>query len=719
MNKLFMQYEHKRYTGGQNEAIARALDYATQAHGEQRRASGEPYIIHPVAVAETLAEWGLDYETVIAALLHDVVEDTEATLEQVKAEFGPKVAELVDGVTKMRLSSSPRPAADSARFEASNENLRKLLLATAKDPRVILMKLADRLHNMRTLGYLPPEKRVVIARESLEVYAPLADRLGMGQLKGELEDLGFKYSRPDEYAELERQVRVTAKKAERYLAILKRAIAQHLENGEVKMLHIEGRQKHYYSIYKKLAKVGGDLDKIYDLMAVRIIVPDVSACYQALGILHQHYKPLIYRIKDYIAVPKTNGYQSLHTTVFADEGRITEIQIRTPQMHDEAEHGLAAHFFYDQQKTSKDHANRVSQAVPEKLRWVNRLADIQKSASSGQEFLEGVKLELFKNRIFAFSPKGDLYDLPEGATPLDFAFAVHSGIGLRAQGAKVNGRMVPLDSKLENRDVVEVVTKREPAPSRDWLGFVATTQAKNRIRAWFRAESRDANVAQGRAALEAELQAAWDVRRLEDLPKRALPEAVDALHARTSEDLFAMIGEGAVSVNQVIRRLLPDAAKPRDAAVVKRTEPTGRVLVEGEQLPYTLAQCCGPVFPLPLIGYVTRGKGVTVHALGCRNVPTDVERYTSCRWETTSRTDGQIVCQVEVKAADRIGLISDVTRTIADRQLNLAGMTTQPSRDQGVSTVSFGVEVPDLFVLADLIRQLERVQGVVRVRRIQ
>ncbi|HEY2003944.1 MAG TPA: bifunctional (p)ppGpp synthetase/guanosine-3',5'-bis(diphosphate) 3'-pyrophosphohydrolase [Candidatus Saccharimonadia bacterium] len=714
-----MQYEHQRYTDEQNEAIARALEYANTAHNGQRRASGEPYIIHPIAVAETLAEWGLDYEAVMAALLHDVVEDTDATLDQVKDEFGPKVAELVDGVTKMRLSATPRPAAGSARLEASNENLRKLLLATAKDPRVILMKLADRLHNMRTLGYLPPEKRMVIARESLEVYAPLADRLGMGQLKGELEDLGFKYSRPEEYADLERQVRVTAKKAERYLAILKRAIAQHLEDGGVKMLHIEGRQKHYYSIYKKLAKVGGDLDKIYDLIAVRIIVQDVAACYQTLGILHQQYKPLIYRIKDYIAVPKTNGYQSLHTTVFADEGRITEIQIRTPLMHEEAEHGLAAHFFYDLRKTSKDHANRVSQAVPEKLRWVNKLVDIQQSTASGQEFLDGVKLELFNNRIFAFSPKGDLYDLPDGATPLDFAFSVHSGIGLRAQGAKVNGRMVPLDSKLENRDVVEVVTRREPAPNRDWLGFVVTAQAKNRIRAWFRAESHDANVAQGRAVLEAELSAAWSVRRLEDLPKKALLEAVDALHARTAEDLFALIGEGAVSVNQVIRRLIPDAAKPRDVAVVKRTEPTGRVLVEGEQLPYTMAQCCGPVFPQPLIGYVTRGKGVTVHALGCRNVPHDVERYASCRWETTDRTDEWIVCRVEVKVADRIGLISDVSRTIADRKLNLAGMTTRPDPDQGTSTVSFGVEVPDLFVLADLIRQLERVQGVMQVQRVQ
>jgi len=353
MNQFSVRYDQSKYLDSQNDMIAAALDFAVRAHDGAFRASGQPYIIHPIAVAETVASWGMDHEAIAAALLHDVVEDTDATLEDLAGQFSPKVAELVDGVTKLRLSSSPRPPADSLRLEASNESLRKLLLATAKDYRVILIKLADRLHNMRTLGYLPPASRIRIARESLEVYAPLADRLGMGQIKGELSDLGFKFSQPEEYADLEKRVKLTAKKAERYMSVLKRAISEYLAAGEVSVLDIEARQKHYYSIYRKLLKVEGDLDKINDLIAVRVIVPDVSSCYQALGIIHQHYKPLIYRIKDYIAVPKTNGYQSLHTTVFAEDGHITEIQIRTPEMHESAEHGLAAHFYYDQQKLSK------------------------------------------------------------------------------------------------------------------------------------------------------------------------------------------------------------------------------------------------------------------------------------------------------------------------------------------------------------------------------
>jgi guanosine-3',5'-bis(diphosphate) 3'-pyrophosphohydrolase len=719
MNKFSVQYDLQRYTSEQNEAIHEALNYAVQAHSLQLRASGEPYIIHPTAVAEIVASWGLDHEAVMAALLHDVVEDTDTTIEELAERFGPKVAELVDGVTKLRLSASPRPAADSVRLEASNENLRKLLLATAKDYRVILIKLADRLHNMRTLQYLPAEKRVSIARESLEVYGRLADRLGMGQLKGELEDLGFQYSRPKEYADLVKLVKSSTTKSQRYLTQLKRSITKYLSKEGVKVIDIEGRQKHYYSIYKKLVKVEGDIDKIYDLMAVRVIVPDVVQCYQALGVLHQHYKPLIYRIKDYVAVPKTNGYQSLHTTVFADDGHITEIQIRTPQMHEAAEYGLAAHFFYDAQNSTKNYLNRTgSDVLPDNLKWVNQLAEIQRSAGSVPEFVEGVKLDLFANRIFAFSPMGDLYDLPEGSTPVDFAFAIHSNLGLRTLGAKVNGRMVPLDHKLENRDVVEILTRRESAPSRDWLGFVATNQAKGRIRSWFRAVSRENNIASGRVALETELKT-WDIKRIEDLPKRAIPDLVDTMHLRSEDDLLAQVGEGSLTVSQVIRRLIPDAAKPKGEATIKRIETTGKVTVEGDDLPHSMAPCCNPVFPQPLIGYVTRGKGVTVHALGCRNIPTDVERYATCRWETTDASFEQLVCRVEVKAVNHIGLVSDITSTVADAKLNIAGISTQEGAEPGETLVALGLEVADLFELANMIRKLERLPGILGVRRVR
>jgi GTP diphosphokinase / guanosine-3',5'-bis(diphosphate) 3'-diphosphatase len=717
MNKLSVRYEQKRFTPAQNERIIDAADFAVQAHDGQFRMSGEPYVTHPIAVAEIVAEWGLDSEAVQAALLHDVIEDTPATFEDVKARFGDKVAELVDGVTKLRLSSTPRPEVSSIRLAESNENLRKLLLASSRDFRVIMIKLADRLHNMRTIQHLPEEKRQVIARESLAIYGPLADRLGMGQLKGELEDLGFQYAMPDEFKQLSKLVRTTASKARGYLNKLQRSLTKYLEADGVTVLEVEGRQKHYYSIYKKLIKVDGDISKIYDFIAVRVIVPDVASCYQALGVLHQHYKPLIYRIKDYVAVPKTNGYQSLHTTVFADDGHITEIQIRTPEMHEAAEHGLAAHFYYDAQKTSIGYAKRTHNAVlPEGLKWVSQLNEIKQSTGTEQEFVEGVRMELFSDRIFVFTPRGDLFDLPEGSTPIDFAFAVHSNLGLRVQGAKVNGRMVTLDTKLENRDVVELITKREPSPSRDWLSFVATSHAKSRIRVWFKAASRDSNIQSGRTTMERELEA-WGVKRLEDYPKAEVAELLDGLHLKSTDDLYAELGDGTIGVMSVIRRLIPDAAKPRGTATVKRAESTGRVLIEGERLHYTLAACCEPVFPQPLIGYITRGRGVTVHALGCRNVPNDTERYVKCRWETKEDEAERLLCTVEIRGANRLGIVSDITGVIARQKLFIDGIATFGDEKTGKS-LRMEIEVPDLFMLASVIRKIERIPGVLDVRRV-
>lgn len=718
MNKLSIHYDSKRFDAAENGLIDRALSRAIMAHGEQLRASGGPYVDHPIAVAEIVASWGLDSEVIAAALLHDVVEDTPVTSDELEKEFGPKVAELVAGVTKLKLSTSPRPAADSLRLELNNENLRKLLLATTKDFRVILIKLADRLHNMRTLGALPEDKRLRIAWECLQVFAPLADRLGMGQLKGELEDLGFSNAKPDEYADLKRQVEEVTLGSSKYLASLKRSIMRNMKGSGVKVVQIDARQKHFYSIYKKMVKTGGDIDKIYDLVAVRIIVPDVAACYQALGVLHQQYKPLIYRIKDYIAVPKPNGYQSLHTTVFGEEGRITEIQIRTPEMHEAAEFGLAAHFYYDAQKSTARYAKRkgATAEVPANLKWVTELAQLQQASLSGQDFIEGARLELFAHRIFVFSPKGDLYELPEGATPLDFAFAVHSNVGLRALGARVNGRLLPLDTQLENRDVVEVVTRREPSPSRDWLGVVVTSHAKSRIRAWFRSASRDTNMASGRSALEAELQN-WGIKKLDDLPKRVVADALDSLHVRNIEDLYAVLGEGGVGVTQVIRRLVPDAAKPKNIAVMKQQEPTGRVLIEGEQLPHTMALCCAPVYPQPLLGYVTRGKGITVHALGCRNIPPEAERYASCRWETGEDVK-LLLCRLKIVAGNRIGLISDITGAVAREKLNIRAISSVIDPETKHSNVEFVVEVPDLFVLSRLSQRLGRLPGVDQVRRV-
>jgi len=713
MSNKRIHIDESRFTPEELTLIERAQKCATAAHKGQLRKSGDPYITHPVAVAQTVAEWGLDAEAIAAALLHDTVEDTEMVIEDIAAEFNDSIASLVDGLTKLAIIEKiPQAGPESGRLESSNENLRKLLLASTEDLRVMLIKLADRRHNLQTLAYLPPASRHRIARESLEIYAPLAHRMGMGQLKGEIEDLSFRYSLPDEYAALSKQVGVSAKNSERYIGRLRQEIKVLLSAGGIEAQSIEGRQKQLYSIYKKLSKVDGDVNKLYDLIAVRIIVPDVATCYQVLGLLHQQFKPLIYRIKDYIAVPKTNGYRSLHTTVFALDGNITEIQIRTPEMHQEAELGLAAHFYYDAQKGSHDYKNgKGIKAMPRALHWVSALNELRVAGGSKAEFVEDARFELFSDRIFVFSPKGDLYDLPEGSTPVDFAFAVHSQIGLKTLGAKVNSKLVTLDTKLENRDVVEIMTRRDPAPNRDWLAFVRTPHARNSIRAWFRAASRDTNIASGRTILESELRA-WNFKRIEEVPKTAASALFDALSVKEWDDVLALVGEGSLSGSQVLRRLFPvEKSRPANATVVVRPAATGRVLIQNDKLPYTLAPCCVPAYPERIIGYVTRGKGVTVHRRNCRNLPTESDRLITCRWELDKNVTEHIVCELELIGLNRVGLLRDVTSSLAKRGVNISGMSSS-QYDSDESAIRFKVEVADLYELALVIRMLERIPGV-------
>lgn len=713
MNKASVQFESDRFTGTDLALIERAYARAEAAHAGQTRKSGEPYLIHPVAVAQTVDGWGLDAEAVAAALLHDVVEDTKVTNEDIAAEFGPAITTLVQGLTKLTgIERIPQADEGSGRLDVTNENLRRLLLASTKDVRVLLIKLADRRHNLQTLSSLPLEKRRRIARESLEVYAPLADRLGMGSLKAEIEDLSFRFWMPEEYSNLERQVRASMAKSDRYLVKLRYELAQVLEGGGVQAKLVEGRHKHLYSIHKKLAKVDGDIEKLYDLIAVRVIVPNEAACYQALGLIHHRFKPLIYRIKDYIAVPKPNGYRSLHTTVFALDGRITEIQIRTHEMHAEAEMGLAAHFYYDSQKGSENYkAGGTTATMPQSLEWVRRLNELRADSDSGQEFVDNAKLELFNDRIFVYSPKGDLYDLPEGATPVDFAFAVHSLVGLRTLGARVNGKLVPLDTQLENRDVVDILTKREPSPNRDWLTFAKTTHARNRIRAWFRAASREANVYSGRTLLEPQLRP-WGYRRIEELPKTLIASLLDSYSAREIDDIIAFIGEGSVSVSQVLRRLFPaESARPVGHPVVSRPLATGRVLVQKTELPYSLAPCCSPVYPQALTGYITRGKGVTVHRRNCRNLPSDADRLVVCTWELDSTETERLVCVLELSCINRVGLLRDLTSRVAKSGYNIANISSRDD-DEGESLVRFTVEIPDLYELGTLMHDLEGVAGV-------
>jgi GTP diphosphokinase / guanosine-3',5'-bis(diphosphate) 3'-diphosphatase len=715
MSKYSVRLDQGRFTAKEIKLIEAAEQTAVLAHEGQTRKSGEPYIIHPAAVAQALADWGMDAVSIAAGWLHDTIEDTDLTEEWLKKEFGAEVAGLVAGVTKLSKVDKSTPPSDSARKEASNENVRKLLLAMTRDLRVIIVKLADRRHNLLTLKHLDPEKQRRIAAESLEIYTPIADRLGMGQLKAELEDLCFRYVDPPEYHRVERLMQGYVKQSHRYLAKLKRFIEKQLEVAGVEVVSIEGRQKHLYSVYRKLFKTEGDIDKIYDLMAVRIIVPEVSDCYKALGVLHQNFKPLIYRIKDYIAVPKPNGYRSLHTTVFALEGRITEIQIRTPIMHAEAERGLAAHFYYDAQKASKQYARRRVRRLPAKLNWVNSLADLHQSAASGQDFVESVKVDLFQDRIFVFSPKGDLYDLPEGSTAIDFAFAVHSSIGLRTQGAKVNGRIVPLGTALANRDVVEILTRKSPAPSRDWLTAVRTPYARSRIRAWFRKVDRESNVVSGRGAVEQEIRA-WGVRHLEEVGSEKLNSLASDLNYKDLESVWAAVGEGAVSVGQVTRRLFP-LANSAPHAKVARQAGTGKVeIAEKPGLNYHFAACCQPTFPQPLIGYITRGSGVTVHSKGCHNVPPEPERWVGCKWELSGQTDERLVVPLEVLALNKIGLLRDITGTVSAAGINISGLSSAPLDEEQVR-VKMKVEVTDLHQLSGLMKRLESLAEVAGVRR--
>lgn len=700
------------FTPEEKEKIEEALVFATVAHRGQKRKSGEHYISHPMAVAAIVSEWGMDAESVIAALLHDTLEDTDVTVEDIEHKFGIKVADLVQGLTKLAMIDSlPGPEATSLRLEASKENLRKLLLATSKDYRTLLIKLADRLHNLRTLKHLSESAQKRIATESLDVYGPLADRLGMGQLKCEIEDLSFKYIDPDAFKKLKSVVSKTTKAAEKSLGELQIQIRQDMESDGLKPIQIEGRQKHLYSIQKKLVKVSGDISKIYDLMAIRIIVEDIPACYQTLGLLHHRYKPLIYRIKDYIAVPKPNGYRSLHTTVFATHGRIIEIQIRTPEMHAEAEYGLAAHYFYDQHKTSKSYqSGKGVDAVPEKMSWVQEVIQLGNNLALGHENSDLNQIELFSDRIFVFSPKGDLYDLPEGSTPIDFAFSIHSNIGLRTMGAKINGKMAPLDRVLENRDVVEIITKREPGPNRDWLGIVHTSAARNKIKSWFRSMSREANITSGKIILDTELKV-WGIKRLEDLPERNVREALDSLSLKTLDDLLAAVGEGMLTAAQAIRKLLPDAARPSKLKIVMRPSATGKVLFDGEVLPYVFAACCSPVYPQKLTGYVTRGSGITVHRVGCNNIPPDSDRYITSKWETKAEKEPNVLCHLQIEGINRLGLLSDVTSTISEQGFNIGNLRSRDTEDDE-SIIDVSVELPDLFSLPPLLKRLKRLPGI-------
>ncbi len=711
--------------------IERAYQVAERWHRGQKRKSGDPYITHPLAVTTILAELGMDPATLMAGLLHDTVEDTEYGLDTLRRDFGDQVALLVDGVTKL----------DKVKFgeAAQAETVRKMVVAMAKDPRVLVIKLADRLHNMRTMRYLKREKQEKKARETLEIYAPLAHRLGMNTIKWELEDLAFAILYPKMYDEIVRLVAERAPKRDEYLAIVTDEVQSDLRAARIKAT-VTGRPKHYYSVYQKMIVRGRDFAEIYDLVGIRVLVDTVRDCYAALGTVHARWNPVPGRFKDYIAMPKFNMYQSLHTTVIGPNGKPVELQIRTFDMHRRAEYGIAAHWKYKQEAVAG--ASKVRTDVPKKtgkddhlndMAWLRQLLDWQKETEDPSEFLESLRFDLSRNEVFVFTPKGDVIALPAGATPVDFSYAVHTEVGHRTIGARVNGRLVPLESTLDNGDLVEVFTsKAEGAgPSRDWLGFVKSPRARNKIRAWFSKERREEAIEQGKDSIARAM-------RKQNLPIQRIltgDSLVTLAHEMRYPDissLYAAIGEGHVAAQGVVQKLvqalggeeaanedIAESTLPSRSRTKRRSSADPGVVVKGvEDVWVKLARCCTPVPGDPIIGFVTRGSGVSVHRADCVNVDSlsqQPERILEVEWAPTQSSVFLVAIQVE--ALDRSRLLSDVTRVLSDQHVNILSAAVQTSRDR-VATSRFTFEMGDPKHLGHVLKAVRGVEGVYDVYRV-
>ncbi|MFD8986163.1 RelA/SpoT family protein [Streptomyces sp. NPDC059564] len=714
--------------------IEQAYQVAERWHRGQKRKSGDPYITHPLAVTTILAELGMDPATLMAGLLHDTVEDTEYGLEQLRRDFGDAVALLVDGVTKL----------DRVKFgeAAQAETVRKMVVAMAKDPRVLVIKLADRLHNMRTMRYLKREKQEKKARETLEIYAPLAHRLGMNTIKWELEDLAFAILYPKMYDEIVRLVAERAPKRDEYLAVVTDEVQTDLRAARIKAT-VTGRPKHYYSVYQKMIVRGRDFAEIYDLVGIRVLVDTVRDCYAALGTVHARWNPVPGRFKDYIAMPKFNMYQSLHTTVIGPSGKPVELQIRTFDMHRRAEYGIAAHWKYKQQTVAG--TSKVRTDVPQAAKgsagqdtvndmaWLRQLLDWQKETEDPGEFLDSLRFDLSRNEVFVFTPKGDVIALPAGATSVDFAYAVHTEVGHRTIGARVNGRLVPLESTLDNGDLVEVFTsKAEGAgPSRDWLGFVKSPRARNKIRAWFSKERRDEAIEHGKDAIARAM-------RKQNLPIQRIltgDSLVTLAHEMRYPDissLYAAIGEGHVAAQGVVQKLvqalggeeaanedIEESIPPARGRSKRRGSADPGVVVKGvDDVWVKLARCCTPVPGDPIIGFVTRGSGVSVHRADCVNVDSlsqQPERMLEVEWAPTQSSVFLVAIQVE--ALDRSRLLSDVTRVLSDQHVNILSAAVQTSRDR-VATSRFTFEMGDPKHLGHVLKAVRGVEGVYDVYRV-
>lgn len=697
------------------EVIRRAYRYALEAHQGQLRLSGEPYIIHPVAVAKILADLKLDATTLTAALLHDVVEDTRITDEELVRAFGAEVAALVDGVTKLK-----RIKFDSSE-EQQAENLRKMFMAMAKDIRVALIRLADRLHNMRTLRYQPPEKQTRTARETLEIFAPLAHRLGIYTIKWELEDTSLRYLNPQQYYRIVNLMAQKRKERESYVSDVLELLQTKLHSLGIAS-EVSGRAKHIYSVFHKMQSQNKEFNEIYDLFAVRVIVENIKDCYGVLGVVHTLWKPMPGRFKDYIAMPKANMYQSLHTTVIGPNGDPLEIQIRTWEMHATAEYGIAAHWVY------KEGGQRAEGNFAQKLAWFREVLEWQQDFRDAQEFMETLKLDLFADEVFVFTPKGDVIELPAGSVPIDFAYRIHTDIGNRCIGAKINGKIVPLDYRMRTGDIVEILTSKQSyGPSRDWLKIVKSSQAKSKIRQWFKREKREENVSRGRDLVERELIR----QRIEPhsvLTSAYLADVMQKFNFSKEEDMFAAVGYGGLSAAQVVTRLFErykkdhqdEAPSTLTKELREHTKPSSNgVQVRGiDNLLIRFARCCNPVPGDPILGFVTRGRGVSVHRSDCPNVAsllTDGTRMIDVEWGNTAGLLYHV--ELEVTAQDRHGLVNECMNAVAETKTEITAVSARAD-SQRIAHINLSVNIRNIEHLRSVVERLKRLKDILTVRRL-
>jgi GTP diphosphokinase / guanosine-3',5'-bis(diphosphate) 3'-diphosphatase len=687
--------------------ITSAYEFAQKAHQGQKRDSGEDFIQHPLEVAAIVFDLGMDTTSIIAAFLHDVVEDTEVEAEQIQKQFGSEVAMLVDGVTKLsRL-------AFQSKQEQQMENLRKMFLAMTQDLRVIIIKLADRLHNMRTLKHLPVEKQKSIAQETLEIYAPLTHRLGMWKVKWELEDLALRYLDPEAYYDLVNKVAKKRQEREGIINEAKHTLQRALAEIEIKA-EVQGRPKHFFSIYEKMQEQAKDFTEIYDLMGLRVIVPTVQDCYEVLGVVHTLWKPMPGRFKDYVAMPKSNMYQSLHTTVIGPNGEPLEIQIRTWEMHRTAEYGIAAHWLY--KESSPD-----DKELHEKIAWLRHLIEWQGEMKDSEEFMETLRIGLFMDEVFIFTPKGDVKNLPAGSTPVDFAYSIHSTLGHQCAGAKVNGRLVPLDYQLKNGDIIQIVSnKQSSGPSRDWLQFVKTTKAKNRIRQWLREQNREANIQIGREMLERELRKhGLDIQEI--MRQENLLEYAKKFGFGTIDDLLAAVGDLKVTANQVIGKmgLEKEPVKPfkPESEERKKTRRLGQgIKVKGvDNLLVRFSKCCNPVPGDPIVGYITRGKGVSVHRQDCPNLGSeDQERIIEVAWDR--EVQGTYPVDIEIEGVDRVNFLTDIMNAISEMKLYLSAAKARSKK--GMAFINLTLEITHSDQIQLIFKRVKKVEGIQKIYRV-